>query len=871
MTRRGGRRGVLLAAMALMTGSGFAGMGYQIVWMQQGALWLGHDSAAVLAVVTAFFGGIGLGAAAFGGRVATSPQPMRWYAGFEFAIGAWGLVLVFVMPAFSAAIQQLTGPEPEPLRQWTLAFCATFVLLLPATAAMGGTIPALERAVANLVANRRSIGALYASNTCGAVLGVLGTAFWLVPALGLAGTTLVCVAANGCCGVLAWSAARRSGESSAPQAQWVATSVRMSSDAGRLALVRLTASGLLGIGYEVMVVRVLSQLAEDTVFTFAMLLAVYLVGSALGAAAWYRWLAAARDPERVGRLLFGLLALACLAGTGSLWEATTLKTAIAAHFAPGMVPALGAEAAMALAAFALPTAVMGALFSHLCCRADAAGVGLGTAIGANTFGCAIAPLLFGVVITPRFGAEFALLAIAAGYVVLALRRGWPSSIVWLGTGATAAIAAWAPPLVFVDLPDNGRLVSYREGVMAAVAVTGDEDGVLRLRINNRQQEGSSASRLVDSRQALLPILMHPAPRRVLFLGLGTGVTASAAAQDPTLQVDAVELLPEVVAAAAEFPSTTGGEPGGQRLHVIAADARRYVRTTERRYDVIVSDNFHPARSGSGSLYTVEHFQAVRARLATGGLFCQWLPLHQLDLATLRSIVASFLVAYPDGQAILASNSLETPVLGLVARVDGGRADIEASRHRIATARFPTPLVEFGIEDEYALLGSLVAGPRALAHFSNGAVANTDDRPMVAYLAPRVTYAPESAPRDRLIELLGRLSIEPDQAVAEPADAPDARRLAAYWAARDRYIAIGRDVKPSRDAAQMLNQLREPLLSVLRVSPDFRPAYDPLLRMASVIADTDVPAARSLLSALRDLQPRRSEAAQALAALPLEPR
>jgi spermidine synthase len=444
MKAREGSRGVLPAAMALMTGSGFAGMGYQVVWLQQGALWLGHDSAAVLAVVTAFFGGIGLGAVVLARRIATSPRPMRWYAALEFAIGAWGLVLVFAMPAFSAAIQHLTGPEPGPLRQWTLAFCGTFVLLLPATAAMGGTIPALERTVARLVASRRSIGALYASNTCGAVLGVLGTAFWLVPALGLARTTLVCVVVNGACAVLAWRAAGRSAKPLAARAEAVPTPLHRSPDAARLALLRLAASGLLGIGYEVMVVRVLSQVAEDTVFTFAMLLAVYLVGSALGAAAWYRWLAAMRDPERVGRLLFGLLALACLAGTGSLWAAASLKTAFATQFAPGMAPALGAEAALALAAFALPTAVMGAVFSHLCCRADAAGVGLGTAIGVNTFGCAAAPLLFGVLITPNAGAELALLAIVAGYLLLSLRRGWPSPVVWLGIATTAAMLVLAP-------------------------------------------------------------------------------------------------------------------------------------------------------------------------------------------------------------------------------------------------------------------------------------------------------------------------------------------------------------------------------------------------------------------------------------------
>ena len=210
---------------------------------------------------------------------------------------------------------------------------------------------------------------------------------------------------------------------------------------------------------------------------------------------------------------------------------------------------------------------------------------------------------------------------------------------WLAV--VLAVAVLTPPLAFIEVPEGGRVLSYREGAMAAVSVVEDAEGVARLRINNRQQEGSSATLLTDARQALLPLLLHPQPRRALFLGLGTGVTASSAAEDPTLQVDVAELLPEVIQASAHFTQGfTAGSPN-PRLHAVAADARRFVRVASVRYDVIVSDNFHPARSGSGALYTVEHFQAVRDRLTPEGLFCQWLPLHQLDLDTLRSIVRSF--------------------------------------------------------------------------------------------------------------------------------------------------------------------------------------------------------------------------------------
>ena len=125
----------------------------------------------------------------------------------------------------------------------------------------------------------------------------------------------------------------------------------------------------------------------------------------------------------------------------------------------------------------------------------------------------------------------------------------------------------------------------------------------------------------------------------------------------------------------------------KRLHMKAVDARRFVRVSREQFDVIVADNFHPARSGSGALYTVEHFRAVRNRLAPAGVFCQWLPLHQLDLATLRSIVRSFVSAFPQATAILASNSLETPVIGLVGRADDGRFALEPLRHRLGSGGY----------------------------------------------------------------------------------------------------------------------------------------------------------------------------------------
>ena len=105
----------------------------------------------------------------------------------------------------------------------------------------------------------------------------------------------------------------------------------------------LAATGLLGIGYEVLVVRVLSQVAENTVYTFAILLAVYLVGTALGAAAYGRWGRGGVSQTACCNAL-GVLHV----GTLSLAGAAQIKFALMRMLGPGMAAALTAEAALAM-------------------------------------------------------------------------------------------------------------------------------------------------------------------------------------------------------------------------------------------------------------------------------------------------------------------------------------------------------------------------------------------------------------------------------------------------------------------------------------------------------------------------------------------
>ncbi len=836
-----------------MVASGFAALGYQIVWTQQASLWLGHDSAGVFAVVAAFFGGIAIGALALGSRIERSASPWRWYAACEALIALWSVALVGLLDPVTRTMLQWIGPDPAPVWHWSVAFLGTLVLLLPATAAMGATLPAMESVLGRRHDGGRSIALLYAANTLGAVMGVLAAAFLLVPQTGLLRTAMLCAGLNLLCAGLSVTLSTR-----LPGGGAVAT------PAARGVLPTLFVTGLLGIGYEVLVVRVLTQVTENTVYTFAILLALYLIGTAAGAAAFGRWFAKPGEAGAQRDRLLLALSCVCALGTVVLAAAPTMHAAALRFFGTGLVAALAAEAALAASAFLIPCLLMGALFSVLAGMARQTGAGVGRALGVNTLGAALAPAVFGVLLAPALAAKAALLLVAAGYLALRGRRAWSRPAHWGAVAIVAILALWGPSLVIVDVPPGGRLVSHVQGVLSAVSIVEDADGVATLHIDNRQQEGSSATFVADARQAVLPLLLHPAPGRALFLGLGTGVTASVAAAEPGLEVDAVELLPEVIAASAYFRDAQGERMSGPPPRMRLADARRFVRSSNESFDVIVSDNFHPARSGSAALYTVEHFAAVRERLAPGGVFCQWLPLHQMDLDSLRSIVASFLAVHPRAWAMLATNSLETPVVGLVAFRDGTGLDAERVRTRIDRANLPGGTAALGVPDELALLGSFFAGPEALARFAADAPKNTDDHPVVAYRAPRITYVPDSSPADRLLALVRELRIDAPELLAVGRDAAATRalseRLGRYWQARNHFLEVGRGVRPTGDVRRMLEQVGEPLLAVVRLSPDFRPAYDPLLRMAKALSINDPGSARGFLQALRDAAPQRPEAA-----------
>lgn len=819
---------------------------------------LGHEFISVLAVLVAFFCGIALGGWTLDGHISCSAYPDRWYVILELIIGCWALILMVLIPWLNPLISKTIGVAPSPLHHWTVSFVYPFCVLLPATLAMGATLPAIDRFYDQVKGEGGNIAGLYGINTLGAVVGTAATTFLLIPAFGLATSSVLLALLNVlvAAGVLTVRSSIRD--------RAVTKMVETAADRGLTrVLITLFITGLLGIGFETLMIRILSQLLENTVFSFAVILIVFLLGTSVGAGIYHRIQKSFSGDRLLPWLLIGC-GMSCLCSIALLFVITPLFSFLQEMLGGSKHGSVIAELAVSLVVFLFPTVFMGAIFSNLAQSLKRLDYGAGRALCLNTFGGALGPLLFVVLLLPVIGSIPSLLIIPLGYVFCMpqwrLRMLPPVALV---LGGAMMVAFSLKPERLLTLQDGESVVHYREGVMASVAVVKDEEDGLHLKVNNHFQMGGTTSVFSDRRQAYLPMLLHPGPSDMLFLGLGSGVTFGALGMFPDIEATGVELLPEVIETLPLFEKAAGDIGGYGNLNVQQADARRYVSTTSKRYDIIVADLFHPARDGAGSLYTLEHFRTIKSKLADGGIFCQWLPLYQLDLEMFKVITNTFLQVFPDGQAYLAHYSIDQPIIGLIGGTDTLRYPEKWYQKRLAGRALRRQMSGFGYDSIYSLLGTFIGGGEALHALCDGSAINTDRYPIVQFRAPDFVYSAGQPAGERLLNLLEEIGMpDPESILTEVITEEDylaRERLISYWQARDSFLQLGTQVNRTSDVRELYERARKPLLAVVRQSVDFSAAYFPLISIAYDLYPHDRDSSYTLLRDLELANPLRREA------------
>lgn len=836
----------LVVVLLIFGTSGACGLAYQIVWSRMFAFGLGHEWPSVLAIIAAFFGGLAVGSWSLDKSVSCSRNPGRWYAILEISIGVWALSSIYIIPTVTQSGVLWIGLEPSPLRQWTISFLVPFLILIPATTCLGATFPAMERFFSNLSGNAKCVGSLYSVNTLGAVLGVLSATFYIIPAFGFSTTLCALAILNVLCGlmivVLETKAKNHRSREQPPPGY-----------AGSPSRLRWTVflTGLLGIGYEVLGVRVLAEVFENTIFSFASALAVYLSGTAIGAALFQYYQSRLSNRGAFEILLYAL-SVSCLAGAWMLSKAQAIYGTATGFFGDGMQSMVFAELSVSAVVFAIPTMLMGAVFSHVVQSARRADGGIGQAIAWNMFGSAVAPILFGVFLLPITGAKWALALVATGYLALFPRL---TRFVFLGFPLPVGLLLLIPSnLHSVKTPPGGEILEIREGVMSSVAVVRHFDNHRSLLVNNRFAMGGTGAASAAQRHAHIPLLLHDHPNRALFLGVGTGITFAAAKAYTDLEADGVELVPEVVDVR-HFFEPFNELRQGMKLYV--ADARRFVRGSNKSYDVIVADLFHPARDGAGALYTVEHFEAIRRILSPSGLFCQWLPLFQLDETMLRVITRTVTEVFPHTRAFLLRWNVDTPVLGLIATLKSKKYPANWYETRVSEPELAANLRAVTLSDGFHLFGTFLAGPRQLRQFSSWAALNSDNHPVVMFQAPYFTYRRNEASYGRLLRLLDQFSTDSEELIEEGSQSAEfTTRLNQYISARNVYL---RGLVAETESRKV--EAIDAYIESAKLSSHFSAGYAHCLAIAVRQSRTDPSGARTLLEQLVQAAPERPVAGE----------
>ncbi|VTU01466.1 spermine synthase : Spermine/spermidine synthase family protein OS=Rhodopirellula europaea SH398 GN=RESH_06305 PE=4 SV=1: Spermine_synth [Gemmataceae bacterium] len=608
--------------------SGAAALACEVSWSRQVGLVVGHTAQAAALVLAAFFTGMAVGQFV-GGRMVSRVNPLLGYGLAELAV-ACGASLV---PSLLASISASDAGD-------SAISLLCFVVLLPATIPLGATFPFVAEHLSRRERGGGRVALAYGLNTAGGLAGVVVATAFLLVTVGVVASSYLAAGVSAACGLGACVLGFRTrpvahpptpvSQDEPPARYWVAAAV----------------SGFGTLGLEVLYTRLFALVLHNSTYTFGAVLAVFLAGLAVGAS-----LVAV-----VGRRFAPRTLLVAGCSTGAVAVAASVVVFVRLtgleYFAAGDTFAGYLGAAFGLvAAVVLPPAILLGMTLPAVLAAKGMSRSVGRLVAVNTAGAVAGAIIVGFVLIPWLGlwATFAFHVALFGLAGTALLLWDSRRNAAFGVAVAITLAVIVAGVGPSQPPDNEEILRRWETAYGWIDVTRSRnDGARRVRQNLHYRQGSTASAAREYRQGRLPLLLHPRPTDVAFLGLGTGLTAAPVVADCDVErAVLVELIPEVVAAARLFSDLNLGVVDHPKVVVRTGDARHYLHRTERRFDVVVADLFVPWESRAGYLYTVEFYETVRHRLKPGGHFCQWLALYQFGPEEFELVADSFASVFPN--------------------------------------------------------------------------------------------------------------------------------------------------------------------------------------------------------------------------------
>jgi spermidine synthase len=695
-------RRFLPALVLLFVGSGSAALIYEVVWLQLLQLLIGSTALSLGVLLGTFMGGMCLGSLLLPRLVSSRRHPLRVYALLELGIGALGLAILVGMPQIEAFYVHYARPGAIGILMRALV---AGTCLVPPTLLMGATLPAIARWVETDAQSVSWLGFFYGGNIAGAVFGCLLAGFYLLRVYDMATAIYVAVAINVliACTALALAALTAHGD---PVTVLEPTEPPGNPASAVAVHVAIALSGMAALGAEVVWTRLLSLLFGGTVYTFSLILAVFLVGLGIGSGAGAILASRVISARRALGICQWLLT-AAIAWTALIISRSLPYWPVVPALSPSPWVTFQVDMVRALWAVLPPACLWGASFplalAALAARGQDAGRLVGGVYAANTIGAIAGALIFSLLVIPTLGtanAERLLIGISAlaglsalapvaarsasrpqqiaaatslfAATAMAVALAWsvtplPWVSVAFGRQTADFLAKSAPGIVKEVPPDAPDKLDFfcnyvGEGMNVSVAVTTMPDGVKSFHGAGKIQASTLKTDMRLQRMlGHIPALLHKKPESVLIVACGAGVTAGSFIVHPDVKriviCDIEPLVPTVVTPmfGEENYHVVDGiaqqnphQVDGKEVEVIYDDGRHFLRTTREKFDIITSDPIDPWVKGCAALNTVEYYKMCKDHLNPGGSVSLWIPLYESNLETTKSVLATFFEVFRNG-------------------------------------------------------------------------------------------------------------------------------------------------------------------------------------------------------------------------------
>ncbi|MSU63177.1 MAG: hypothetical protein EXS31_12415 [Pedosphaera sp.] len=666
--------------------SGMAGLIYQLAWMRYLALFLGHTSYAVVAVLIAFMGGLAIGNAVSGIWADKMARPLAFYGWLELGIGVYALVFPSYYEFCHASYVSFASRwEPVGATALLLKFVFSLAAILFPAMLMGATLPVLTRFVTRSLAElREKVAALYFINSAGAVVGCIVADFWWIPAVGLELTVFGAGGLNLLAGLLALAISVRTGERNADEPR---KPVRSEPNEVfepaelRWAMIGIGASGFVAMLYEVAWTRLLALALGSSTHAFSLMLITFIAGIAAGAWVIYRWRGLRRTFQAFA---WAEIALAVtVLGSMFFYELLPFwfsKLASLLNRKSEAYPLYQSlQALICFLVMFIPTLCLGLtlpLISRVATtELSRTGRSVGRVFAVNTLGTVLGTGVTGLWLMPHLGLArtFAVGVVLNAVIGIgALMRGRIPVKTWAGMAAGGMLVVWLAGVLFnqawngsfslgiwrraemnmsrAEFKQMARIQPLkfaRDGAGSSVVVFDDEKDNLALKVNGKTEAGTDLDLSTQLLIGHIPMLLRPQSTNALVVGLGSGMTAGAVVTHPSIQrLDVVEISPDVIEAARYFGKHHNNVHDNPKVRIVVDDAKSFLRTTTNLYDVVISEPSNPWMAGVAGVFTQEYYQNCRDRMRTNGLMLQWVQVYETNDETLRLVLRTFTSVFP---------------------------------------------------------------------------------------------------------------------------------------------------------------------------------------------------------------------------------